>query len=279
MSVAVKSFRDRNPYFIGLGSIVIIGVLVAIAFLVGIKHLLEHNYKVRAVFSDAAGIRGGDVVRVAGVKSGRVVRVRADRIHGNVIVDLVVNDNIKLGQDAHAEVALETLLGTKYVRLSGPVHAPYLRDMPSSQRVIPIERTKTPFDVFELTKIGTRSTLVALIDQSQAILDLVTRRRGDIAAGLQAGNAAMGEVAGVLDRNSTQIDAILNTLHPTVNLVEKHQADLDRALTLIGPGSYGLGRAAAHGPWAEVYVRGVGPDYVALIKQQFPNGLPVEAGK
>jgi phospholipid/cholesterol/gamma-HCH transport system substrate-binding protein len=344
--VAVKSFRDRNPYFIGLGSIVIIGVLVTIAFLVGLKHLLDHDYKVRAVFSDAAGIRGGDVVRVAGVKSGRVTKVRADRVHGNVIVDLVVNDNIKLGQDVHAEVALETLLGTKYVRLSGPVHAPYLRDMPSNQRVIPVDRTKTPFDVFELTKIGTRSieatdteklnqlitqlgtvtegkheqigtllqsvatlstainardaqlrdlldqsdklsgtlqekdqTLVALIDQSQAILELVTRRKGDIAAGLQAGNAAMGEVAGVLDRNSTQIDAILNTLHPTLNLVEKHQADLDRALTLIGPGSYGLGRAAAHGPWAEVYVRAVGPDYVALIKQQFPNGLPVEAGK
>src|SRR5206468_8549512 len=89
-------------------------------------------------------------------------------------------------------------------------------------------------------------TLVALIDQSQAILDLVSRRRGDIAAGLQAGNAAMGEVAGVLDRNATQIDAILNTLHPTVNLVEKHQADLDRPLTLIGPASYGLGPAAAH---------------------------------
>ena len=344
--MAIKSFRDRNPYLIGLASMTVIGVLVGIAFLVGIKHLLEHNYKVRAVFSDAAGIRGGDLVRVAGVKSGRVTKVRADRVHGNVIVDLVVNDSIKLGQDAHAEVALETLLGTRYVRLSGPVSRPYLRDIPSDKRIIPIERTKTPFDVFELTKIGTRSiqatdtdklnllikqlgtvtedkheqvstllqsvaslsdaingrdaqlrdlldqadklsgtleekdqTLVALIDQSQAILDLVSRRKGDIAAGLQAGNEAMGQVAGILDRNATQIDAILNTLHPTLNLVEKHQADLDRALTLIGPGSFGLGRAAAHGPWAEVYVRAVGPDYVALIKQQFPNGLPVGAGK
>lgn len=340
--MATKAFRDRNPYLVGLASMSVIAVLVGIAFYIGVAHKLEHNYPVKAVFKDAAGIRSGDLVRVAGVKAGRVTKVAADRRHGNVVIDMVVDDNIKLsGDSTRAEVALGTLLGSKYVRLSGPVAAPYLKDKPKTQRVIPIERTKTPFDVFELTKIGTRSveetdtaklnemiqqlgtvtagkhdqittlltsiatlssalnsrdaqlrdlldqadklsgtlqdkdqTLVALIDQSQAILDLVQRRRGDIAAGIQSGNAAMGEVAGVLTRNATQLDTVLGNLHPTLDLVDKHQADLDRALTLIGPGSYGLGRAAAHGPWAEVYVRAIGPDVAALIQQQFPNGIP-----
>src|ERR1043165_8899346 len=47
--------------------------------------------------------------------------------------------------DTHAEVALETLLGTKFVRLTGSFAAPYLKDEPKPRRIIPIERTKTPF--------------------------------------------------------------------------------------------------------------------------------------
>src|SRR3712207_8216524 len=30
-------------------------------------------------------------------------------------------------------------------------------DLPKDERLIPIERTKSPFDIFELTRIGTRS--------------------------------------------------------------------------------------------------------------------------
>ena len=53
-------------------------------------------------------------------------------------------------------------------------------------------------------------TLVALIDQSQGVLDLISRRRDDIAAGLTSANGAVGELAGVLDRNVTQLNTILN---------------------------------------------------------------------
>jgi phospholipid/cholesterol/gamma-HCH transport system substrate-binding protein len=109
-------------------------------------------------------------------------------------------------------------------------------------------------------------TLVALIDQSQGVLDLVARRRDDIAAGLHSGNLAVGELAGVLDRNMGQLNAILNALHPTLDTVDRRQADLDKALSIVGPGALGLGKAAAHGPWADVYVRDVGPDVIALLK-------------
>lgn len=153
----MKSFKDMNPYVIGFVSIFVIAVATAIAFMVGILHLGENAYPVKAVFGDAAGIRVGDDVRVAGVKAGRVSKVSADRAAGNVVVELMVSDDVDLGQNATAEIALETLLGTKFVRLAGPVAEPYLSELADERRVIPRDRTKTPFDVFELTKLGTNT--------------------------------------------------------------------------------------------------------------------------
>ena len=336
----MRSFRDRSPILIGLGSMAVIAVLVAAAFAVGLLHLFEDAYTVRGVFDDAAGIKGGDDVRVAGVKAGRVIRVEADRRAGNVVIEFNVNSKVDLGMETSAEVALQTLLGTKFIRLTGPVTKPYLKDAPEERRVIPISRTKTPFDIFELTKIGTRSiqqtdteklnqligqlatvtegkqqtlrdlieginrfstalnerddqlrslldrtatlsgilserdqTLVGLIDQSQGVLDLVSRRRGDIKRGIESANLAIGQLSGVLTTNQTQIDLILDTLHPTLGVIAHRQQDVDRALNWIGLGALGLAKAGTHGPWNEVYVRDIQFQFIGTLEclRENPN--------
>lgn len=338
--MSLKSFRDRNPYVIGLVSVGIIGAFVMAAFAVGILHLGERAYKVRGIFADAGGIRAGDDVRVAGVKVGRVTGVAADRRNGRVFVDFLVNDGIDLGPETTAEVALQTLLGTKFLRLDGPVEGPYLADVPEAERVIPRERTKTPFDVFELTKVGTRTieatdteqlnrmitqlaavtegkhdqigellrsvtivsdaittrdaqlqelleradtfsatladkdqTLVGLIDQSQTVLDLVNRRRTDIGTALDDGATAVEQLSGVVRANKTELDLVLDTLHPTIDVLERRQGDIDRTLSWVGSGALGLSKAVSKGPWQEIYIRAVGPDVVTLLQT-----LPPAAG-
>jgi len=328
----MKSFRERNPYIIGIVSVLVIAAMVGVAFSVGILHLLEKTYAVKAEFSDAAGIRAGANVKVAGVKAGRVTGIKADRERGKVVISFVVNKGIHLGPDTHAEVALETLLGTRFVRLSGPVVKPYMEDEPSSARVIPNDHTKTPFDIFDLVKVGTRSveatdttklnqfikdladitegkhdqlaqlldgvnkvstavndreaqlrqlldrfdqlsallaskdqTLVSLIEQSQGILDLVQARRNDIAQGLQSADKLTGSLSALLATNKGLLNSILSTLHPTLDVITKNQQHVDAALSWLGPGSLGLAKATIHGPWADIYVRSVGPDIPGVL--------------
>jgi phospholipid/cholesterol/gamma-HCH transport system substrate-binding protein len=336
----VKSFRDRNPYLVGLVSVAVLGAMTLGAFSIGLFHVLERAYTVKAVFTDASGVNSSSVVRVAGVKVGRVTGVEADRQTGTVIVTMKVNNGVRLSaRNTKAEIALATLLGAKYVRLGGEVEAPYLRDLEDARRVIPVERTKTPFDVFELTKVGTRSieatdteklnqfieqlanitegkhaqvaelfeglnkvgtaisqrdaqlrdlltqadklsgtladkdtTLVALLDQSQAILDLVARRRADIAAGLRSTNTAVTQLGEILRVHLSQVDFILDTLHPALDIVDKRQADLDRTLAYLGPGALGLAKATVHGPWADIYVRSIGPGILGFLQQLAGNG-------
>ena len=327
----MKSFRDRNPYAVGLISVGVIAVLVAAAFLVGTLHVFDAfsgAYKISAVFSDAAGVRAGDEVKMAGVKAGRVSKVEADRAHGKVIVDMVVNGGVHLGPHTTAEVALQTLLGNKYVRLAGEVTRPYL----AKGAVIPNDRTKTPFDVFELVNVskaaidqtdtqrlnkfidelatvtegkrddvarlldGLRKvagalqdrhdelaslldhtatlsqtladkdqTLVRLLDQSSQLLAVVRANRADLAGALSGTDRLSAQLASVLEQHKGDLDRILSALHPTVAILDRHQEDLDRALAYLGPGVLGLSRATIHGPWADIYVRSVGPDaYNAL---------------
>ena len=328
----MKAFRERNPYVIGITCVLVLAAFVGLAFAVGILHLLEKAYPVKAEFSDAAGITSGADVRVAGVKAGRVTGIKADRNQGKVIISMVVNHGVHLGPDTHAEVALETLLGTRYVRLSGPVVKPYLEDEPESARTIPNDRTKTPFDIFDLVKVGTHTveatdtaklnqfiqqladitggehdqiaqlldgvnkvsstlddrqaqlrelldrfdqlsglladkdqTLVSLIDQSQGILNLVEQRRNDIAAGLQSTDQLTGSLATLLSADKGLLNSILQTLHPTLDVITQQQQHVDAALSWIGPGSLGLSSAVTHGPWADIYVRSVGPDLPGVL--------------
>jgi len=334
----VKSFRDRNPYAVGLGSVLVIGVLVGAAFMIGVLHLLERGYQVKGVFDDAAGVRGGANVVVAGVKAGRVTGVSADRTNGKVVISMKVHKGVHLGPGTRAEVVLETLLGTKAVRLSGPVVHPYLESLPKSRRVIPNDRTKIPFDIFELTKVGTREvqatdtaklntfiqqlavitegkhdqvrdlldgvarvssavndreaqlrqlldradqlsklladkdqTLASLIDQSQGVLDLVQRRRNDIANQLATTNILADQLSGLVGVHQSELDSVLQTLHPAVDILDRRAATIDRALSWIGPGALGLSKAVSHGPWEDIYVRAIGPDLVQILKDTLPH--------
>ncbi len=342
----MRSFRDRNPYAIGIASVLVIGAFVGFAFMVGILHLLEDTYPVKAVFNDAAGIRSGDQVKLAGVQAGRVTGIEADRRKGTVLVKMVINKGVRLDRQARAEIALGTLLGAKFVRLSGVPHPPYLEDLDEAQRVIPVSRTKTPFDVFDLTTISAKrveatdneklnkfitqladitqgnasdirtllesvntiaaavnqrdaqfrelfdrfdqltkllsdkdQTLVQLLDQSKAVLELVRRRRADIASGLNNTDRLATELSRLLAVNKSKLDAILDTLHPTLDLVQAHQEDLDRALAWLGPGAYGLATAASHGPWNDIYVRAIGPDLLQVINDVLGGGSTAEAAR
>ena len=341
----MRSFRDMNPYAVGLVSVVVLAALTGAAFGVGLLHLLEHTYDLKAEFTDASGLREGDAVRVAGVKVGRVTGINADREKGLVIVDLVVNQGVELNVDTTAEIALETLLGAKYIRLATPLPLahPYLSELPKSdtRRTIPASHTKTPFDVFTLTRVGTEGieelnkdelnqfindlatvtngkqasvadlvtgldkvstalnqrsaqlsqlidhadtlsqtladkdqTLVQLVDDSKKILDLLANRRDEIARALGEGSDAVVELARIISVHQQELDQILSTLHPTLDVVAANQQQIDTALAWLGPGLYQQSLAGSNGPWLDVFVRSLGPDAIGTLCKVLDNPPP-----
>jgi phospholipid/cholesterol/gamma-HCH transport system substrate-binding protein len=83
--------------------------------------------RISVQFKDVAGLDAKSTVRVAGVRVGKVRRIRIDNTTGNAIVDMDIDPNVDLRQGASAAVANLGLLGEKYVELvPGPVGAPPL---------------------------------------------------------------------------------------------------------------------------------------------------------
>jgi phospholipid/cholesterol/gamma-HCH transport system substrate-binding protein len=132
----VIPFRERNKTVIGAVGIVSIAALLAGSFSLD---ALVGGDEYRAEFSEAAGLRPNDEVRVAGVKVGKVLDVGLDG--AKVVVDFRVKD-ARLGQQSRADIRIKTLLGRKFLMLT-PEGDGELE--PGS--TIPLSRTTAPFDI------------------------------------------------------------------------------------------------------------------------------------
>ena len=296
----MKSFRDRNPYAVGLVSVLVLGAATGCAFLVGTLKLLEDAYPMRGVFADASGLREGDDVRLAGVEVGRVTDIEVDRASGNVRVEWVVDDGIDIGEDAQAEIALKSLLGAKHIRINDPMAgdrghrgarhrvAQRLPGRPrrhhrrqAGHRRGPPHRHPTGRSSREPARRGVRlaapagrlsetladkdDELVSLLDSSQRILDLIVERRDDLALVLGETADTVQELDRIIRENEAQIDGALDSLAPTLDVVAANQADVDRALTWLGPGLLQQSRGGEQGPWQDIFVRGLGPDVLGAL--------------
>jgi phospholipid/cholesterol/gamma-HCH transport system substrate-binding protein len=257
--MALKSFRDRNPYAVGVVSVVVIVALVLGALYVGADHVLEngHSYHVQAYFVDSGGITGNDPVLVAGVSVGRVTKVVA--VHqaapctrttpdpdflgvqgaqaGCVRVTLEVDNGVHLGPDTQAQIILETLLGARAVTLSGPVSPPFLDSQPAAARVIGINSTEIPFDIFSLFSRAT--TNINAIDTTQLnqliseLADVTQGKRAQITTLLTSVtqisdtlNARDAQVRELLDRAATLSQQLSAKDHILVNLIDASQGIL-----------------------------------------------------
>jgi phospholipid/cholesterol/gamma-HCH transport system substrate-binding protein len=134
----MKRFRERNPFWVGLiGGLVLIAIGVLTFSFKDLPGVGGRTYT--AEFREAAGIKKGDEVRVAGVKVGEVTRVALDRGHVRITFRA---KGVWLGDQTVASIRIKTLLGQKNLVLD-PLGT---KDLDPGT-AIPRERTVTPYDV------------------------------------------------------------------------------------------------------------------------------------
>lgn len=130
---------ERNPLVLGVVSLVLAAVGLLAAFNADRLPLIGGGSTYAAAFSEAAGLRPDDEVRVAGVKVGKVTAVGLDRDH--VRVRFRVKDTW-LGDQTTAAIKIKTLLGRKFLALDPAGD----RELPAGGE-IPLARTTAPYDV------------------------------------------------------------------------------------------------------------------------------------
>ncbi|WP_019818427.1 MCE family protein [Saccharomonospora saliphila] len=137
----MKSFSKRDPVPIAVVGLVVLVLSTVAALNADDLPIVGGGTTYTAEFSEAAGLKSDDEVRVAGVKVGEVTEIELDG--PTVLVSFRVSDTW-LGDDTSAAIKIKTLLGQKYLALDPVGDAPL-----DPGTTIPVDRTIAPYDVME----------------------------------------------------------------------------------------------------------------------------------
>lgn len=314
----LKPLRERNPVPIALVGLVFLLALALVAYRADELPVIGGGTTYTAHFKEAAGLKSGEEVRVAGVKVGKVTKVGLDG--PKVKVTFRVRDTW-VGDRSTAAIMIKTLLGSKYLALDplGPGPQP-------PGQTIGLDRTISPYDVttafqdlgetfnevetgklagslqtisdtFENTPASVRTAISGLSRLSRTIssrdaqlaqllagskrlsgtiadqnaqfelllkdgnlLLAELRKRRDAIHALLVGTRLLGtELSGLVADNRAELGRTLDALEKVVDVLNRNQRNLDKALSLAGPYTRLLGNASGNGRWVDGYLCGTVP--------------------
>lgn len=76
------------------------------------------TYQVNARFTDVTGLGAGAFVEMAGVRIGKVSGIRLDPADNAAVVELRIDNGVRLTDDAIVSIKTSGLIGDKYVKIS-----------------------------------------------------------------------------------------------------------------------------------------------------------------
>jgi len=195
-----------------------------------------NGYTVYALMSDASGIAKLSQVRVAGIGVGSVKSVKLD--HNRARIDIGMNDDVKLYQDAAVAKVASSLLGEYYLALTpGTEGRPELKDGDRINNVVEAQTTDDIMrqvsdiskDVKQVTQalaasIGTdqgrediKTTLKNLAQVTEALNQTVRENRESI-------KNILSNVERITNNGAPEVEKILENVRVTTNEVRQLMA-------------------------------------------------------
>ncbi|MFF8605792.1 MCE family protein [Streptomyces sp. NPDC015346] len=215
-------FRERNPVVIGAAGLTTLALLIAAAFNVESLPLIRGGDTYSAAFSEAGGLRPGDEVRIAGVKTGKVDEVELAGDH--VKVTFRVEGDPELGAGTGASIRIKTILGAKYLALE-PKGSGRLE--PGAE--IPLSRTVPAYDVVEAFSDLTTTTEQIDKERLATALDTLSTTFEDSPAEVRASLQGLSKIS----RTVASRDQALRELLDHANGVTGVLADRSSQFTTL----------------------------------------------
>jgi phospholipid/cholesterol/gamma-HCH transport system substrate-binding protein len=232
VNIGGKPFSSRNPTTIGAVGLVLIIVLLWASFNASSLPIIGGGTTYSAYFTEDAGLRAGDEVRIAGVKVGSVdsIGLKTDYVkpgtHTKTTVVKVVFKvkSAYIGNQSTVAIDLKTLLGAKYIGINSIGTG---KQRPGD--AIPPSRTTSPFDVYP-----------AFTELTQTVDDIDTSKLaqalGTLSSAFKDTPKSVSSALDGLSRLSTTIasrDASLKELLSRTNQVTSTLANRDSTLQTL----------------------------------------------
>lgn len=241
-------FREMNPIPIALVGIALTILLVLVALNFDRLPFVNQTRTYHALVMDAAGLKTGDEVRVAGLKVGSVNNIALEDEH--VLVTFTVDDDIRLGDKTGVDIKTESLLGKRGLR----VRPAGSGDIGKNGR-IPLAHTTTPYALTDA--LGELATTVDEIDtdvvtdalnsfsdnledtpeELRDALNGITRLSKSISErdeSLRQLFARADGVTGVLSERSDQLNALVLDANTLFSQLDERKQMLNQLIINIG---------------------------------------------
>ncbi len=201
----------------------VLGASVLIAFNAQNLPLIGGGAGYAAAFTEAAGLRSGEHVTIAGVVVGKVTGVSLQGSH--VRVDFRVNSGVRFGRYSRAAIEAETLLGAHDLALdpAGPGQFPVGGE-------IPARRTSTPYQVVPAIGDLTRKIEQINVRQLARAFDTLSATFASSPPEVRASLSGLSRLSAVIASRDEQLRELLAHTRNVSALLASHATEINQII-------------------------------------------------
>ncbi len=209
---------DASVLRLGAITLVILLVVMAAAFnLQKFPGFAGTTY--HAEFTDASGLRKGQMVQIAGKRVGRVSNLAIST--DNVRVTFDIDPGVEFGPQSKASVEVLNLLGEKYLELT-PEGAGQMR----KGGTIPASRTESAYDIVGVLSDLTTTTEGIDKKQLQAALGSISETLEGSADEIQASFTGLSRLSRTIASRDAELASLLKNAESVSELLAERRTDL-----------------------------------------------------
>jgi virulence factor Mce-like protein len=232
-----RPLESYNKAALGFTAIAMVCVLLGALLTVKMADIGYRHYTAR--FLQAAALRPGNPITIAGIPVGEVTSMAL--VGDHVEAGLKVRKGVVLGQDSRATIKITTILGSRYLALQ-PHGAGSLPD-----NTFDLRHTDVPYDLQEaLADVTTTyeqvdsdkfaqtlGILGKLLETTDLVSSTLRRQQSNIGSLVSQGNDLIGEFVARRDSFHALMGALTNLVQTLSGIVIDDRPELEKLLQNI----------------------------------------------
>ncbi|OBK14112.1 MlaD family protein [Mycobacterium asiaticum] len=233
-----RPLESYNKTWLGFSACAVVAVLIGAMLLV---HALGAGYRhYTAEFLQAASLRPGNPITVAGIPVGEVTSMKLDGDH--VEAGLKIRNDVVLGRDSKASIKVTTILGSRYLALE-PNGSGSL-----ANNTFDLAHTEVPYDLQAALHDATTTFEQVDSDRFAQSLAVLGKQLEKLPPVVPQAMANIDSLSSIIAQRRDQLGQLLKSTEQVTNTLRRQQANIgsvvNQAQQLLG--EFAARRAVFH---------------------------------
>ncbi|MGA7051625.1 MAG: MlaD family protein [Mycobacterium sp.] len=211
-----RPLESYNKTWLGFIAAAVVAVVIGSMLVV---HAVGVGYRhYTAEFLQAASMKPGNPIVVAGIPVGEVTSMKLDGDH--VEAGLKVRDNVVLGMDSKASIRVATILGSRYLSLepNGPASLP--------NGTFDLQHTDVPYDLQAALRDATTTFEQVDSDRFAQSLSVLGKQMQGLPAVVPQAMQNLNSLSSIVAQRRDQLGQLLKGAEQVTNTLHGQQANL-----------------------------------------------------